>query len=310
MSDLKLDEKVTTNELAVGTFDQLSIPEGLVISADSVFPLESGFSYRFPSLRIEIGGKLLIQGVNKLWTMIRVDGDFVCDGQIICTHHPIARTNSETNVETTAPDGQKLSHIFKYTAGGRGGNGATYVSAPGGIGAFGSVGAAGGGGSGASADGVRNGAGTPGNPANGATGGPSQADRRYYGGAGGNGATISSIGDGGLLYMSVGGAINGEGLIKLSGAAGVSGTNGDANPMGGGGGGGGPGHAGGALFLKAVGVIRPPKIDVSGGDGGLSGNGGVGTVVWGNSPGIRRDGSPGQAGAAGNDGRVVLDAPW
>lgn len=95
----------------------------LIVSSGETITLAGGRSYQLGSVTIEAGGTLEFDYQERKWTLIRVTGPFVLEGKIIVGQMP-AFLGAETDVvEETAPDGTLLRHIFRYSLGGRGGDG-------------------------------------------------------------------------------------------------------------------------------------------------------------------------------------------
>lgn len=122
-------------------------------------------------------------------------------------------------------------------------------------------------------------------------------------GNGGDGGTMGN--HGGLLYIQVGGFLDGTGgSIDLSGGNGNNGKDGENDKYtGGGGGGGGPGGNGGKLMILVNGEHTTlPRMNVDGGKGGKGGKGGVPNKTYGLS---EYAGKPGSDGNKGKNGVAV-----
>jgi hypothetical protein len=286
---------------------KISLAEDKIVLNGETLNISSGSVLIYNSLTIELGGTLMINGPLKDWAEIYIQGNFKVHGEIIVRNFRTPIQYSET-IEREAFDGRILK--FTYTnnnKGGNGGNGGNHIiQAVGGKGSIGHFlyGGGGGGGAGCNQGSARACVPTGGGNGNqniGGTGGGGTGQ----GGIGGNGARRSNIGDGGLLYISISGTVDGNGGIILcngeNGKNGKNGTKGDSyrGGQGGGGGAGGPGNHGGCVIFAAKlnNIIALPDINTNGGAGGIGGIGGTG---WHNS------GIIGTVGEQGNNGQFLL----
>lgn len=286
--------------------DDASAEDRTILNGETL-TIGSGSVLIFNSLTIEKGGTLRINGPTKDWTEIYILGDFKIQGQIVARDFRTPSQYTET-IEREAFDGRILSYTYtNNNKGGVGGNGGNHIiQAIGGNGAAGHFlyGGGGGGGAGCHQGSARSCVPTRGGNGNQNIGG-SGGGGTGQGGIGGNGARRSNLGDGGLLYISIIGAVEGkDGKVLCNGEKGdngKNGNNGDARRggQGGAGGAGGPGNHGGCVIFAAKlnNIITLPDINTNGGIGGIGGIGGTG---WHNN------GTNGTDGEQGNNGKFLL----
>ncbi|QKT03574.1 hypothetical protein HUS23_07005 [Ectothiorhodospiraceae bacterium 2226] len=270
--------------------DPASAPETLPtleIAAGETLTLPAR-TYRYANIAIAPGGILSIAENARQWLILHCEGDARVYGTIV-----FRGFHSTTDpVEAQAPDGERMRHRFvQDNLGGDGGDGGSKgVGNRGGRGAHGTA-DHGGGGGGAGFNGRPNM--QPGGDASAWRGGRSGGHRPH--GDGGDGGRRLRAGNGGLLYLYVGGSFDATGgRIELAGLDGPAGVNGGAGTGGGavgtgpaGGGGGAPGGEGGRLVVKAARIAGDlPTVNVQGGAGGAGGRG-------------YRNGRAGEAGLAG-----------
>ncbi len=274
--------------------DLVDANHDLTVAPGQTVVLPSLGIYDFRNLTVMKGGTLKLSADAGGWTFIGVARACTLDGQVVARSGEYAGTvGSAAAVKAPGPDGtatgESVSWFVSQQSGGSAAN-------SGGQGLFGN-----GGGSGGASYSDCNGAGgiggQPGQNAsepNGGNGGNSHAGPGGVGAAsydskGGDGANGGGGGGGHrgrhgqLLYLKVGGALVGSGVIDASGTAGTAGgtSNGGGNcgnnqncvQLPGTGGGGGAGGSGGAVVLRAASVPSTLNVNVGGGPGGSGGAG-------------------------------------
>lgn len=236
--------------------------------------------YEFARVEIKENAQLIIDAGSDGIFHVICRGDFILRGSIVARDFS---SSERTHLLKIPSQPAPLEIVFQNTnTGGRGGNGGTGGTNLGGTGAPGTTEYGGGGGGGG---GYRNARPQPinwkGTDAQQNVGG--QAGQ-YCGCAGGHGGMRNTLGNGGVMFLDVGGDFIGDGgAVYAEGAAGQAGTNGGPEvgggsgaytPMNGGGGGGGgaPGNQGGFLVVYVGGtIVGYPQLRVAGGQGGAGG---------------------------------------
>lgn len=262
----------------------------LVIESGQIVTIPAGSVRDYSYLRIDSGGKLVVDAGGGNWTMIGISGEAIINGSIE------ARNGQHTggSFSTQAPDatgsllGEPLNYGITQKSGGDGTGGNAVLWYSGGCGGY------------CSSTWTQGGLSYFGNGGGG--GGGSGYDVPLTRGGDGENASSNASGAGG--YAGSPGVAGGS-SVTTYGANGINGTSGTTNIYSGSGGSGGfRGSHGQGLYLKFKnGATGTGAVSVAGKKGG---NGGTGGAGGGDGNIMGGTGGAGGGGAGGSGGAIVI----